>query len=97
MVKTCESWIPPSPNLDKVRISFYKLKNTDVFPSIHGVYIVHTMNKGTQVKLKKQQMVAKLNGTFKINLVKKTLNKQKAPLNFFDISRPFKTFPSVNE
>ena len=25
MVKTCESWIPPSPSLDKVTVSFHKL------------------------------------------------------------------------
>ena len=27
MVITCESWIPPSPNLDKVAVSFDKLNN----------------------------------------------------------------------
>ena len=49
MVKTCESGIPPSPNFDKVMVSFNKLKNTDLFPSIHGVHRVYTMIKGTQV------------------------------------------------
>ena len=29
MVKICESWIPPSPNLDKVTVCFDKLNNTD--------------------------------------------------------------------
>ena len=31
MVKNCESWIPPSPNLDKVTISFELLNNTDEY------------------------------------------------------------------
>ena len=40
MVKTCcESCSPPSPNLDKVTVSFDMLNNTDLFPSRHGVYI----------------------------------------------------------
>ena len=29
MVKTCESWIPPSPNFDKVTVE--KLNITDLF------------------------------------------------------------------
>ena len=41
MVKTYGSRFPPFLNLDKVIISFDKLNNTDLFPSIHGVYIVH--------------------------------------------------------
>ena len=48
MVKTCESWIPPSPNLDKVKVSFDELNNTDLFSQLHAVYIVHRMIKGTQ-------------------------------------------------
>ena len=40
MVKTCESSIPLSPNLDKVNVSFDKLNNTDLFHQIHWVYIV---------------------------------------------------------
>ena len=39
MVKTYESRFPPSPNLDKVTVSFDKLNNTDLFLQIHGVYI----------------------------------------------------------
>ena len=39
VVKTCESWIPPSPNLDKVTESFDKYNNTDLFLPIHGVYV----------------------------------------------------------
>ena len=35
MVKTCESRIPSSPNLDKVKVSFDKLNNTDLFHQIH--------------------------------------------------------------
>ena len=31
MLNTCESWIPPSPDLDKVKLSFDKLNNTDLF------------------------------------------------------------------
>ena len=31
MVKTFESCIPPSPNLDKVTVSFDKWNNTDLF------------------------------------------------------------------
>ena len=31
MVKTYESRFPPSPNLDKVTVSFDKLINTDLF------------------------------------------------------------------
>ena len=31
MVKNCESWIPPSPNLDEVTISFELLNNTDEY------------------------------------------------------------------
>ena len=49
MVETCESWIPPSPNLDKVTVSFDKLNNTDIFHQIHGVYIVHTFCRGTHI------------------------------------------------
>ena len=41
MVKTYESKFPPSPNLDKVTVSFDKLNNTDLFLQIHGDYIVH--------------------------------------------------------
>ena len=37
MVKTFESRIPPSPNLDKATVSFDKLNNTDLFLLIHGV------------------------------------------------------------
>ena len=33
MVRTCGSRIPPSPNIDKVIVSFDKLNNTDFFPS----------------------------------------------------------------
>ena len=43
MVKTCESRLLPSPNLDKVTVSFDKLNNADLFLQIHGVYIVHTL------------------------------------------------------
>ena len=46
MVKTYESRIPPSPNLDKVTVSFDKLNNTDSFLHIHRVDIVHTFIKG---------------------------------------------------
>ena len=35
MVKTWESWISPSPNLDKVTVSFDKLNNAGLFPSRH--------------------------------------------------------------
>ena len=35
MVKTYESRFPPSPDLDKVTVSFEKLNNTDLFPSTH--------------------------------------------------------------
>ena len=31
MEKTCESWIPPSPNLDKVTVIFDKLNNLSYF------------------------------------------------------------------
>ena len=48
MVKTWESWIPPSPELDKVTVNFDKLNNTDLFLQLHGVHIVHKWNKGTQ-------------------------------------------------
>ena len=37
MVKTYESRFPPSPNLDKAKVNFDKLKNTDVFLQLHGV------------------------------------------------------------
>ena len=39
MVKTYESWIPPSPNLDKLPVSFDKLNNTDLFFSMQAAYI----------------------------------------------------------
>ena len=39
MVKTYESRIPPSTNLDKVTLSFDKLNNPDLFHQIHGVYL----------------------------------------------------------
>ena len=45
MVKTYESKFPPSPNLDKVTVSFDKLNNTDLFLQIHGDYIVHMLCK----------------------------------------------------
>ena len=48
MVKTYESRFPPSPNLDKVTVSFDKLNNSDLFLQIHGLYIAHTFIKGTQ-------------------------------------------------
>ena len=35
MVKACESRFPPSPNLEKVTVSFDKLNNTDLFLQIH--------------------------------------------------------------
>ena len=38
MVKTYESWIPPSPTLDKVTVSFDKLNNTDLFISMQAAY-----------------------------------------------------------
>ena len=41
MVKTYESRIPPSPNLDKVTVSFEKLIKTDLFAQIQGVDIVY--------------------------------------------------------
>ena len=43
MVKTNESRLPPSPNLDKVTVSYDKLNNTDLFLQMHGVYIVHKL------------------------------------------------------
>ena len=40
--KTCESWIPPSPNLDKVTASFDKLnKGFDMYPIYIGKDKVH--------------------------------------------------------
>ena len=39
MVKTCGPEFHLLPNLDKVLISFDKLYNNDLFPSIHGVFI----------------------------------------------------------
>ena len=48
MVKTYESRIPPSPNLEKVTVRFDKLNHTHLFLQIHGVYIVHTFTKGTK-------------------------------------------------
>ena len=47
MVKTYESRFPPSPNLDKVTLTFDKLNNTDLFLQIQEVYIVQTFIKGT--------------------------------------------------
>ena len=47
MVKTYESRIPPSPNLDKVTVSFEKLINTDLFVQRQGVYI-EKKRKGTK-------------------------------------------------
>ena len=47
MVKTFESTFPPSPDADKVTVSFDKSNNTDLFLQINGVYIVHINNKGT--------------------------------------------------
>ena len=46
-VWTYESRIPPSPNLEKVTVSFDKLNNTDLFHQIFGVYIVQTFCQGT--------------------------------------------------
>ena len=57
MVKTCESWIPPSPNLDKVTVSFDKLNNTDLFPSRHGVYMVNTSTYSTEEALSKANWI----------------------------------------
>ena len=37
--KDFESWIPPSPNLDKVTVSFDKLNNTDLFHQMQAAYI----------------------------------------------------------
>ena len=48
MVNTCESWIPLSPDLDKVTVSFDKLNNTDLFLQVQYVYKVYTFIKGTQ-------------------------------------------------
>ena len=45
MVKTYESRFPPSPNLDKVTVSFDKLNNSYFF--FKKVYMVHTLIKGT--------------------------------------------------
>ena len=41
MVKTYESWIPPSPNLDKVTVTFDELNNTDLFHQMQAAYSVH--------------------------------------------------------
>ena len=35
MEKTCESWIPPTPNLDEVTVSFDKLNNTGITSIIY--------------------------------------------------------------
>ena len=48
MEKTYESRFPPSPNIDKVPVSFYKLNNTALFIQTHGLYIVHKWYKGTK-------------------------------------------------
>ena len=48
MVNTHVSRFPPSPNLDKVNVSFDKFKNADIFIQINELYKVHTFNKGTQ-------------------------------------------------
>ena len=45
MVNTCESWIPPSPNLDKVTVSFDKLNNTNLFPTIQDLHKIYKLNK----------------------------------------------------
>ena len=42
MAKTYEFRFPPSPNLDKITLSFDKLNNTDLFLQIHGVYKENT-------------------------------------------------------
>ena len=59
MVKTCESWIPSSPNLDKVTVTFDKLNNTDIFSSIHGVYLQY---------LRKSQLESSNNVTWYLNM-----------------------------
>ena len=48
MVKTYKTRCPPSPNLDRVTVSFNKLNNIDLFLQIHGVYLFHIFIKGAQ-------------------------------------------------
>ena len=35
MVKTCESWLAPSPNLDRITVSFDNLNNTETIRYKH--------------------------------------------------------------
>ena len=52
MLKTYDSRFTPSPNLDKVTVSFDELNNTDLFLQIHRVYVVHTLFKGTHKNIR---------------------------------------------
>ena len=42
MVKTYESSFPPSPNSDKISVSFDTLNNTDLFLQSHGSLVDKT-------------------------------------------------------
>ena len=37
MVKTFQSSFPPFPNLEKIKVHFDKLNNTDLFHQSHGL------------------------------------------------------------
>ena len=63
MVKTYESWIPRSPNLDKVTVTFDKLNITDLFHQMQGAYSVHfwlSKNKDYIIQIYKYKYTERL-------------------------------------